>query len=530
MKKIIHILALTGILFTAFSCEDFLTESPKSDLSWNTNFTNPTHAYNAVNILYRNGAPTFYGNGGVYIGPTATYGGFMSGFFDNEYKGQEVIADYSQKLSITPVNIANQMDGIWDGCYTAISRANTAIQGIAVTPELTEEETNTLLGTALFFRAFNYFYLVKTFGDVPLILEPYTSLENIYLPRTSTSEVYTQIVQDLVSAVSKLPNKAFTENGHRITRTTAEALLADVYLTMSGYPVQSNHYADAANVARSIINSGHHRLIENGSTPENSAYNKIRTIDDDVEYLYTYEAETSISWNSLPQISMPNKAATWGIFTYSITNNAYRPVKEYLNVYDSIPDLRMHERQFFHTKYTYTKDGETITETFPHSPYFWFDEDAMFVSGRGGRDVKIYRFAEILLIAAEAIAQSEGVTQEAVKYLTDVRARAYHTTPRTTIEASLSGLSKEEFIEEVWIERMRELPFEMRIWSDIQRTRKYPVTDESNKGTAEFVDVIGAVNPWGQTFQEKHLLYPLSNNEMQRNPELVQNPGYERNQ
>ena len=56
---------------------------------------------------------------------------------------------------------------------------------------------------------------------------------------------------------------------------------------------------------------------------------------------------------------------------------------------------------------------------------------------------------------------------------------------------------------------MREFPFEMKIWSDIQRTRKYPVTSAKSKGTANFVDVIGATNPWGAVYAEKHLLLPL---------------------
>lgn len=526
MKHIFKTITLVGIMIFSISCSDFLEETPKSDLSYDTNFTAPSHAYSSVNVLYRTGAPSFYGNSGVYMGPTSSYGGFMAGLFDNEYKGQEVICDYSQKLSIDAVNIANQLDGVWRNSYLAIDRANLAIQGIPVTPGLSDLERDQLMGEALFFRAFNYFYLVKFFGDVPLTIEPYTSLENIYLERTPAAQIYTQIVKDLTDAVGMLPNDAFTNNGHRITRTTAETVLADVYLTMSGYPVQSDNYSNAATVARSIINGGKHRLIPHGETPETSAYNKIRTTDNDIEYMYTYEFDPSIATNSLPSISMPNKGATWGVFKYSITNNAYRPIQEYLNVYDSVPDLRMHERQFFHTEYTYEKDGESITEVFPHSPYFWYDETALLSTGRSGKDVAIYRYAEVLLIAAEAIAESEGVTSEAVKYLTDVRARAYHTTPREEIENSLKGLSKEAFVEQVWIERMRELPFEMRIWSDIQRTRKYPVTSESNKGTASFVNVIGTVNPWGQTFEEKHLLYPLSNNELQRNPSLVQNPGY----
>ena len=531
MKKIFFGLMCVGLLNVSTSCSDFLEEKPKSEMSTGQNFSAPSHAYNAVNALYRKGAPEFYGNGGVYMPSTVTLGGYLSGFFDNEYKGQEVVADYSQKLSITSKNIAGTMDGVWDGCYGAISRANTAIKYIDKTPDLQQAEITTLLGEAKFFRAFNYFYLVKFFGDVPLITEPYESSENMYVARTASVEVYALIVKDLKDAVASLPNEAFTNNKHRITKNTAETLLADVYLNMSGFPLQSNQYAAAATAARNVINSGKHKLIENGATPGTSAYNVMRTEDNNIEYVYTYESDASISTNARPQISMPNVAATWGIFKYSITNNAYRPVKQYLNVYDREKDLRIQERQFFHTTYTYEKDGQTITKVFPENaspaPWLWYDESSMLSTGKCGKDLAVYRYAEVLLIAAEAIAQSEGVTAEAVKYLTDVRARAYTTTSRSAIEASLTGLSKEAFVQQVWIERMRELPLEMRIWSDIQRTRMYPKTSDSAPGTVTFVNVVGAVNPWGQTFQTKHLLWPISDNEMQRNPSLVQNPGYE---
>ena len=132
----------------------------------------------------------------------------------------------------------------------------------------------------------------------------------------------------------------------------------------------------------------------------------------------------------------------------------------------------------------------------------------------------------MLLIAAEAIAQSEGVTNEAVTYLADVRSRAYWQTDRNEIISELQGLSKDQFIEEVWKERYRELPFDFATWPDIQRTRKYPVTSMSNPGEVNFVDLIGHQNPFGATFQEYHLLWPIPNTVLQKNPELVQNPGY----
>ncbi|MDR1200620.1 MAG: RagB/SusD family nutrient uptake outer membrane protein [Tannerellaceae bacterium] len=531
MKNRIVKLSCIAFLGIAVSCEGFLEEKPKSSMSMNQNFSTPAHAQSAVNALYRIGAPNFVADGGVYNMQTAANGGYLSGFFDNEYKGQEIICDYSQKLSITAQNIANSLDKMWDDPFTSINRANTAIKYIPETPRLSDSEKATLLAEAKFFRAFNYFYLARTFGDVPLSLDPFESLDDIYRSRTNLTEVYAQVVQDLKDAIGVLPAEAFCNNNHRISRYTAETVLAHVYLQMSGYPLQSGNYADAAATTRNVINSGKHRLIPNGATPEESAYNMIRTVDDDPEYIYNLEFVTGITVNNgRVQSSLPNIAATWSVYKYSITNSGYRPVKQYMNVYDKEKDLRSQQDQFFSYTITYEKNGETIAFKIPEnaSPaaHLWYQESAAMETANCDKDFTIYRFAEVLLIAAEAIAQSEGVTAEAVNYLADVRSRAYTTTPREEIATFLSSLSKEAFIQEVWIERMRELVYEFRIFDDIQRTRKYPTTSETSPGKVTFVDFIGATNPWGQTFKEAHLLFPISANEIQRNPNLTQNPGY----
>lgn len=528
MKKILLGFVCAGLLGSTTACSDFLEESPKSELSQDKNFTSPNHARTAVNKLYRNGAPELYGGGGVYMPSSSTMGGYISGLFDNGFKGQEVIASYSQKLIHTSKNIANSMDGVWDGCYEAISRANTAIKYIPTTPNLNEKERNNLMAQAKFFRAFNYFYLVKFFGDVPLITEPCEStMDELYVARTASATVYAQIVEDLSFATTHLNDVAFTENGFRIAKGTAQVVLADVYLQMSGFPVQGSKYAEAAATAKDIIKGGKYALIPNGATPETSAYNVIRTDDNTKEYLYAYEHEANISSNPKVQITLPNAGASDNKLAYSLTNDGYRPIKQYLNVYDPEKDLRVQEKQFFHTSEMLTaKDGTLREYTFDPCPYIWYNEEAMTVTARSSKDLALYRYAEVLLIAAEAIAQSEGVTAEAVGYLADVRERAYTTTSRTEIINGLNGLSKEAFLHEVWAERMRELVFEMRTWSDIQRTRMYPVTSDNAKGKVSFVNVIGAKNPWGAVYQEKDLLWPISDNEMQRNPSLEQNNGF----
>lgn len=509
------------------SCEGFLEEKPRENMDLAQFYKTANHARAGVNTLYNSGLITFY-DAGVYNGAMIAWGPYLSGLYDNEYKGQEVIVQYSQELTISESNIANQMNSLWASCYTAIARANTALKYIPEIedPSFATGEKDRLIAQAKFFRAFNYFHLVKFYGDVPLIIEPYESLENLYVPRDASASVYAQIEKDLKEAIPDLANEAFVDNSFRITKATAETLLANVYLQMSGFPLNSDHYADAATVARSVISAGKHELTAHVDHDQSSAYNILRKEDNLTEYVFSRERSASITdyQNRWVQISFPIYAAAWGTFKYTLTNNAIRPMPTLINAYDPINDLRVKERQFFFTQY---EDQNGVVSHFEQpSPWFYLDEVAMFETGISGKDFPIYRYAEVLLIAAEAIAQSEGVNAEAVNYLADVRARAYTTMNRSQIVAQLSTLSKQNFIEQIWTERIREFSLEMKIWDDIQRTRKYPVTSSGNKGVVTFVDVIGAKNPWGATFQEKHLLWPITEQELQRNPELKQNPGY----
>jgi hypothetical protein len=75
--------------------------------------------------------------------------------------------------------------------------------------------------------------------------------------------------------------------------------------------------------------------------------------------------------------------------------------------------------------------------------------------------------------------------------------------------------------DKVWTEKIRELIFENKIWNDITRTRMYPAV-VGNQFT--FVSLIGAQNPWGKTFAEKDLYFPICSQEMQRNPALADAP------
>lgn len=304
-------------------------------------------------------------------------------------------------------------------------------------------------------------------------------------------------------------------------------MLADVYLTMSGYPLQEDRYADAAAMATRVINSGAYSLTQHDTDASgnvtNSAYNKLRVGDASPnEYVFYHEYAINIAGNNYPQWTYPVSMAQY--VAYAITNNAYEPVDEFLWGYDPEQDLRIQEKQYFHSTLE-LENGEV--RTFETAPYMWHDDQAVFETASSGKDAVAYSYSDVLLIAAEAIARSQGVTAEAVDYLTQVRSRAYWKMDPDQVEAELSGLSADEFVEEVWEESFRELVFEFQLWQDIVRTRKFPVTSPTDRGEIDFVDVVGYENYWGKRFEETHLLFPIPESELQRNPSLgEQNPGY----
>ncbi|HWK55945.1 MAG TPA: RagB/SusD family nutrient uptake outer membrane protein [Parapedobacter sp.] len=525
MKKLIAIMVTAGVLAT--SCSDFLTEVPKDEIAPNQFFKNSDHAYNAVNSLYRTGAPSLFG-ASVYAGSRLMFGPYMSGLVDNDYKGQEVHVQHAQELTLNGVNMSGYLGGFWRDMYLGISRANNAIKYIPTTPGLAESEANKLLAEARFFRAMSYYYLVRFFGDVPLVTEPYESLENLYVERTPVVDVYALIIEDLTFAAQDgmLAETTMSGNGNRITQGAAQSLLAEAYLTMSGYPLQADRYADAAREARDIISSGVYSLTQHDRNAQgevvltNSAYNKARIADNlpnEQIYYYEYTADISDFRSGYTQYAFPVSMAPE--LAYAIFNNAYRPTAALLRAYDSDADLRIQEKQYFHSSLT-RADGTVAN--FNTAPHIWFDEEASLETATSGKDLPIMTYANILLVAAEAIAQSEGVTAEAIDYLAQVRSRAYWKQTTAEVEADLADLSPQQFVEEVWKERLRELLFEFHIWFDILRTRQFPVTGDN--GEIDFVNVIGHQNNFGATYSEDHLLFPIPDEEMQRNPSLTPNP------
>ncbi len=517
MKKIIVFLSLS--LFILTSCDEFLEENPKSSITEDSYYQTEAQATENVNYLYRNGAPRriSYASS-AYIGPKASIPGMLTGYFSNSYEGQEVVCRYSRLLTRQDHTneISGTSDDIWDNCYKAINVANTAITSIP-NINMNEDAASELVAEAKFFRAFNYFYLVKTFGDVPLLLEP-TTLDNLYPERTAASAVFDQIEKDLSDAVNVLAEATFATNGHRISKYVAAMVLADVYF-------YQGDYGNAKTYAKIVIDSPH-ALTTNTDEESNSAFNKLRSTDDLTEVIYSQEYDANINNGSWWPTYAFSSAATSIFDTYSIFERVYGPSDRFLNIYEE-SDLRIQPKQFFHWEYRNADDSTWTAPEGQAGCWYYYDETALTSTGIATKDWNFYRLAEAYLDYAESIAQTEGVTDEAATYLAQVQLRA-DTEGRTEgeIKTELLSLSTQDFIEACWTERLREFPLEFKLWDDCVRTMKFPVISETEKGEVTYVDLIGAQNGSGATFKATDLVFPISLNELQRNPNLVQNEGY----
>lgn len=529
MKKLIYI-ALVIFINSLIGCNDFLEEKPFSDISKDEFFNSRDDAYSSVNVLYRKGCLAMMSSGS-FIGSRYMYTtGFRSGLIDNPNgRGNNQIISKIQTMSIDPVTEGSDILSLWSGLYETIVRnANFALENLPTCPELTDEERKQLIGEASFFRALNYFYLVQTWGSVPIILNTYYSLDDIYIRRSSEKLVYEQIIKDLEVALDAgLPDKPMPANGFRISRGSVLALAADVCLNMAGYPVlDKSKYADATRYAKELINNPNYALIQHKAdmkNPDNwdkSAYNTLRTSDNEQEYLFVREYDAVIeNGGEKPTWCLPFEASSWGL-KYPVYINAWTPHLILHAAYDSDDDLRYQEQQYFHSNYT-TDDG--IEHSFDKMSYFWWEEEALKVTKRSEKDLTIYRLAEMYLIAAESIVEENGsVTDEAASFLATIKARASLSKDYIAIKSELMAFSKEVFLNEVLAEKIRETLFEFKLWNDIARTRKYPALDAN--GNFTFIPLIGAVNPWGSTYSENNLYFPYPDPVKQRNPLITEPP------
>ncbi len=507
-----------AVLLGPTGCSDFLDEQDPSNLTPESFYTIPDHAEAAIAATYS--LLRFYGDGAGIFSANWQLLEAVTGTATTQ-TGQN--SNLNNLYSLTYDGNTEHVYNWWNGLYRIIANANLAldkIPGINFLPPATEAQKTKLIGEAKFLRAWAYFNVVRLWGDAPLITQPQTSASEDFLPsRAPQEQIYDLIVEDLKEAeAAGLP--VFETSG-RATQIAVKALLSKVYLTMAGFPLSkgASHYTLAAAKAKEVIDYSK----ANPSTVNLFAtYKEIHNeaLKNTLEHLFQIQYNTVVAGFPLNDYFPNFKPVT---YAGSGGTGSTVPTLSFYNSFEQ-GDLRTKDQEgWFYT--TYYENGTGVQFDLG-APYVFKHFNITALGGPGitptklnNLNVNLIRYAEVLLIYAEAQNELGAPTQEAYEAYKRIRDRAQLTTP------ALGTFTQASFREAVWRERWYEFCYEGITWFDMVRLRK--VFNETTKGFDDFVGHRNLNIPGGVSLEAKHLLFPLGVQEMLNNPNLTpQNPDY----
>lgn len=514
IKNIAALLLLGGAIIGNSGCKKFLEEKDPTNLSPGSFYTLPEHAEAGIAAIYSeirfigNDAGIYSKNWHMFDAPT----GIQS---TETAQNSDLNNLYSLIYDGTNLHV-NQN---WNGFYKVIAQTNLLLDKVPGITPMDGVQKKRILGEASFLRAWAYFYLVRLWGDVPLIVKPVNSPNDpdFYPARTPQEQVYKQIVDDLVFAESAgLP---FMDASGRVSTAAIKSQLAKVYLTMAGQPLNKGaaYYRLSADKAKEVIDYANGNPTSLNLFPTYGALHDAKN-DNKIEHIFGIQyndaagAGNPLQSTYLP-LHQPLVSKIDGIGTAIPTNDFYASYEA--------GDLRAKNRDgYFFTDY-YT-DGFKMPLVNRGKPYIFkhFDliaNGTLGVEGTSRSDLNIpqIRYADVLLIYAEAQNRADGAPNSAAY-------DAVNAVRRRALLGNLSGLGQTQFEEAVWKERWHELCYEGITWFDMLRLRK-----AYNESTNSFDNFVGHVNKSvNQSLQSKNLLFPIPTPEIKNNPKLTQNPGY----
>ena len=445
------------ILFS--SCKKFLEVSePINSVVSSSVFSSNETATSAVLGLYGRMMQTVRSG---FNGSITVYPGLSSDEIINTTSSSE-----NDQFAFNSISSNNSVVGFqfWDVVYNYIYHANLCLEGLVSSSNVSAHLKNQLIGEVKFLRALCYFYLSNLFGDVPLLLSTDYAL-NSAASRSSSVEVYQQIIQDLKDAISLLPDEYVSAEKTRPNKIAATSFLARVYLYASDWE-------NAEREASIVINSNEYEL-ENNLDSVFLPYSS--------ETIWQLETITGSYQTAEGYLFVPYPAGR--IPTYQIRNIL-------LNSFEA-NDKRK----------DYWIGNEIVAGQNYYYP-FKYKVKFSFLSNRVEFNVAM-RYSEILLIRAEARSHLNNLA-ESLLDLNEVRTRAgLQNSTASNLEELLMAISQErrvEFFAE-WGHR----------WFDLKRTNL------ANDALA---------NLKAPNWQSTDILYPIPHSQLLLNPNLTQNEGY----
>jgi starch-binding outer membrane protein, SusD/RagB family len=510
MKNIIKIFSISIVGLLASSCQESFLEKPPLDQITEDNFYKNIDQINATTAaLY--GFPWFNYNdkamsaiGDVQGGNAFTWDGGYSTFMN-----------FSTQASNPRLGEA------WGSLFRVVAMANNVINKVPKKADasISKDAINNAVGEARFMRALAYFFLVRSWGPVPIIEDSEAlATGDANIPLNRVEDVYKFIQNDLAFAEANCIN--FRSPEGRVSRWTAKALSAKVSL-------YTKDYATARKKAEEVIASGQYQLL-----PDFAEVFKTKN-DNSVESIFAWQ------WVACPDCwGMQNTAQAylapygqgvvetgdgWGSFVPSIDlQRAYetgdkRRKATMMFPGDNYPELKSKTNP---NGYTYPKN-ELVGSGRAHFRKYIVgappanggtDGDVFFM--RTGINTNILRYSDVLLIASEAILAGAANTTDAtaLNYFNQVRRRAG--------VAEKTGINLDDILKE----RRTEFAGEGDYWFDLTRIDRAKATEMISKQERGFFWGLKDNEYVSQSFKPASFTLPIPQVETDRNPKLKEAP------
>lgn len=539
IKFSIFALALAACLT---SCNDWLKAPQPNESKLSDFFISKDAAKQAVVGCY---VPMTWNLGGTYcnewlIGDVAS---------DDAIKGGEYLKDMSDAYDICKFQVVSS-NGVLEAYYNAqfigISRCNQALESIAameLPEDMTETDRSQFLGEARFLRAFYYFRLVRLFGGVPMPLSPVVNSENWKMQRSTADEVYAQIISDLEAAEGVLPlqSEYTADDLGRASKGAAEALLMKVNL-------YRKNYSEVLKWGKTLIASKEYSLVSDyfsqflleNEWNEESVF-EINYVND----MYSDYGGFGYTRGTFTQIMMrPRSALVGGVSGWGYDRPTWDLYAEFESgdprrdwtILEQLPsEVENETAEIHYADYFYNRKYQM--ETYPASAEatakgLRFDLPDLSHASRAGLNWKEIRYADVLLMYAEAAIESGTDLSTAKTYINEIRHRASASLPE--VEATREALRHERRVELAmeghrWFDLCRwgivketmnayRQKFQIKNWDSLKA--EYPFISTIDKTHFELLDGDDMCE-----FQPYHALMPIPQEEV-RLAGLEQNPGY----
>ncbi|MGO4292429.1 RagB/SusD family nutrient uptake outer membrane protein [Chitinophaga sp. RAB17] len=461
-------------IFLLPACSKLLEESPRSSISPDTYFKNPESYESAVIGVY-DGLPL----------NITELNEMFSDIYGTPQPGEQVLPIYQNQPS---ANFYTSRDA-WGIPFKMIKNANFILEKLPLAP-LADAKKAQLTAEARFLRGYAFFYLVQMFGDVPMPLKAASNYQDVQLPRTPQAEVYAQVLNDLTYAETNLPEAAPQQG--RVYKLVATAVLAKVYLTMAGNPLnKTENYVKARDKALAVIASNKFTLKDNYA---------------DVFHHVAYTSESIWEKQYIPgRLGNPMQGQTCPAPGYV---PILLPATWFINSF-AAGDQR--KAWGIKTNYPLPAGGTLPSFFAKFVDLTTIDQNIGPSTALVPYSFPILRLAEMYLIAAEAENEANGPAL-AYQYVNKIRWRARIDKSSTTAVPDLKNLSKDQFRDAVLMERKWELSNEGTAWFDLKRTNTFQRI-QTVRGASLSVP-IGVYNQtWLIPTQE------ITNNNIKQNPQ-----------